>query len=159
MYVHVFDHFFTSSVWCPHVLLTSNHSFQSTDSYNPEQPQFDRQPVWMRLGNTRPPGPPMGYSPAVMRPRELLPVPPGQARMPPPAPPPQLLVQGEGSIVKMYIVLNAMKWREIILLQKRWKSADLFVRNWALKGWSEFVIIKALALILHSYIIFYYPYL
>ena len=27
--------------------------FFTSDSYNPEQPQFDRTPVWMRLGNGR----------------------------------------------------------------------------------------------------------
>ena len=69
-----------------------------TDTYNPEQPQFDRLPVWMRLGTSRPPVPPMGYNPAVLRPRELVSVTPGQPRLPPPLPPPQLIVQGMWSL-------------------------------------------------------------
>lgn len=63
------------------------------DSYNPEQPQFDRTPVWMRLGNGRPPHilPPQAgvFHPGGMglRSRELLPVTPN---------PPQLTVQVPG---------------------------------------------------------------
>ena len=67
-----------------------------SDSYNPEQPQFDRTPVWMRLGNGRPPQPhppphpppPRGvFHPTMgLRSRELL------ALTPSPA---QLTVQGK----------------------------------------------------------------
>ena len=52
----------------------------------------------MRLGTSRPPVPPMGYNPAVLRPRELVSVTPGQPRLPPPLPPPQLIVQGMWSL-------------------------------------------------------------
>lgn len=56
-----------------------------TDSYNPEQPQFDRTPVWMRLGNGRPPHPipPRGVFPPPMglRSRELLAVSPNPAQL------------------------------------------------------------------------------
>ncbi|KAL9973174.1 hypothetical protein ACROYT_G019591 [Oculina patagonica] len=55
------------------------------DSYNPEQPQFDRTPVWMRLGNGRPPHPtpPRGmFHPAMgMRSRELLALTPNPAQL------------------------------------------------------------------------------
>lgn len=55
------------------------------DSYNPEQPQFDRTPVWMRLGNGRPPHPipPRGVFPPPMglRSRELLAVSPNPAQL------------------------------------------------------------------------------
>lgn len=69
-----------------------------TDSYNPEQPQFDRTPVWMRLGNGRPPHPipPRGvFHPAMgIRSRELLPVTPNPA---------QLTVQGNESVKKLTV--------------------------------------------------------
>lgn len=55
------------------------------DSYNPEQPQFDRTPVWMRLGNGRPPHllPPQGvFHPSMgLRSRELLAVSPNPAQL------------------------------------------------------------------------------
>ena len=72
-----------------------------SDSYNPEQPQFDRAPVWMRLGNGRPPHPiprpPQGvFHPAMgMRSRELLPVTPN---------PPRLTVQGNEIAMEPIIV-------------------------------------------------------
>lgn len=67
------------------------------DSYNPEQPQFDRAPVWMRLGNGRPPHPiprpPQGvFHPVMgMRSRELLAVTPN---------PPRLTVQGNEIVME-----------------------------------------------------------
>lgn len=61
------------------------------DSYNPEQPQFDRTPVWMRLGNGRPPQPhpppPRGVPRGVFHPtmglrsRELLALTPSPAQL------------------------------------------------------------------------------
>lgn len=57
------------------------------DSYNPEQPQFDRTPVWMRLGNGRPPHilpPQAGVFPPPVRLRSrgaLLPVTPSPAQL------------------------------------------------------------------------------
>ena len=59
-----------------------------SDSYNPEQPQFDRTPVWMRLGNGRPPRPPHplpprgAFHPTMgLRSRELLAVSPNPAQL------------------------------------------------------------------------------
>ena len=75
----------THSKFVRETLQTFLCSFFTSDSYNPEQPQFDRTPVWMRLGNGRPPHPlPArgGFHPMMaLRSRELLPVTPNQTQL------------------------------------------------------------------------------
>lgn len=52
------------------------------DSYNPEQPQFERLPVWMRIGTPGPGMPPVPYNPDLaMRSRELVNVPPNHSQL------------------------------------------------------------------------------
>lgn len=67
------------------------------DSYNPEQPQFERLPVWMRIGTPNPTLPAAPYNPDMgIRSKELVTVPPNQA---------QLTVQGNS---KLYYIFKCI---------------------------------------------------